>query len=297
MVPLPLPTGARFEVAAAGGETTNTLSLSGSLITNGAINFNPGSKRVCNVTFTGTSHESFSGTNSGGSRISLVTIDKGTSQEPSLTLNLSGNQELNGLGSGWLRLLNGTFRYIRSGKTTTVNLSSNTLFRIPPTAALSIDASGTNPIPTLNISNNEVADGADLMLFGKLELIKGVLTVGPPAGSLNSNNDIKYAKTGLPELIVQGGTLYVNGQIRREDDDINLGSLVYRQTGGDVIVGGNKALPNRAKFEVDNAGVFEMAGGTLTVLRGGGTTYGDVYINPGTSNVTGGSVALSLPPP
>ena len=50
-------------------------------------------------------------------------------------------------------------------------------------------------------------------LFGKLQVLDGIMNVGPAA--LNVHNDIEYAPVGQPTIEVQGGILNVNGQIRR----------------------------------------------------------------------------------
>ncbi len=60
-----------------------------------------------------------------------------------------------------------------------------------------------------------------------------------------------------------------------------------------MVVNGNNALATRAKFEVDNPGSdFNMSEGTLTILRGGGTTYGDLFLRPSSGSVTGGTILL-----
>ncbi len=46
-----------------------------------------------------------------------------------------------------------------------------------------------------------------------------------------------------------------------------------------------------AKLEVLNPGSgFNMSAGTLTIVRGGGTTFGDLYLRPESSAVTGGTI-------
>ncbi len=113
--------------------------------------------------------------------------------------------------------------------------------------------------------------------------------VGPIA-SPNNNNDIEYSGSGASEIDVSGGSLVVNGQIRRPAATTN-GTLKYGQSGGDVTVNGRNTLVTKAKLEVLNAGsIFNMSGGTITIVRGGGTTFGDLYLRPGTSSVTGGTI-------
>jgi hypothetical protein len=143
----------------------------------------------------------------------------------------------------------------------------------------------------LSYSNN---DGNDVFLEGKLTLAPtntGTVYIGDPARI--RNNDIEYAGGGDSEIEVNGGNLIVNGQIRRNPSMAG-GILKYTQTGGTVTINGQNQSPVNAKFEVCNTGsVFNMSGGTLTIRRGGGdATYGDVYIRPHSSSVTGGTIVF-----
>ena len=50
-------------------------------------------------------------------------------------------------------------------------------------------------------------------------------------------------------------------------------------------------IPAAAKLEVVNSGSeFTMTGGSLTIIRGGGTTYGDLYLRPESGSVSGGTI-------
>ena len=129
-------------------------------------------------------------------------------------------------------------------------------------------------------------------LAGKLTN-NATVYVGPTSGTANYNNDIEYGGGGLSEIDVQdGGTLVVNGQIRMSPSS-TAGVLKYRQSGNSrVVINGQAANLTKAKLEVYNPGsVVEMTGSSsLYILRGGGgSTYGDLYIRPETSNVSGSS--------
>ncbi|GAF04149.1 T9SS type A sorting domain-containing protein [Saccharicrinis fermentans] len=131
-------------------------------------------------------------------------------------------------------------------------------------------------------------DDYDVYLNGKLTLVDGSLNIGN--SSNNRNNDIEYSGGGLSEIDVQGGNLYVNGQIRRNPAS-SAGILKYSQSGGDVTINGRSALASNAKLEILNVGSeFNMTDGTLTIMRGGGTSYGDLYLRPEKYNVTGGEI-------
>ncbi len=92
------------------------------------------------------------------------------------------------------------------------------------------------------------------------------------------------------------GNLVVNGQIRRNIATTN-GILNYSQSGGILFINGNNATATKAKLEILNdRSSFTMSGGTITIVRGGGTTFGDLYLRPETISVTGGTVIFSQTP-
>ena len=112
------------------------------------------------------------------------------------------------------------------------------------------------------------------------------------------SSSILYSAAGSPTINVSGGTLNVYSEIRRDTTN-NSGSFNYIQTGGTVTIDGNNPVVPasfqgyRAAFEVLNDGSsFAMAGGTLSIINGNINTIApyDVDIEPGTSNVTGGTI-------
>ncbi len=155
---------------------------------------------------------------------------------------------------------------------------------------MSIDYANANNRNILigNAANNT----GDLLLSGKLTLVRGNVYIGPIAAPAN-NNDIEYSGGGASAIEIQGGNLVVNGQIRRNTSTTN-GILNYTQSGGTVTINGNAAVAGYAKLEVLNAGsAFNMSAGTITIVRGGGTTYGDLYLRPASSSVTGGTIVFT----
>lgn len=214
-----------------------------------------------------------------------VAINKGTSPDSTLTWNIGGT--LTTPNNGWLTLQNGTLVYDRTGN---LNISTTTDFIIPSTAGLTI-----NTPSSVYISNN--AGSETLFLNGRLRILSGGgnVYVGP-SGNTGNNADIEYSGSGSSLLEIGSGNLFVNGQIRRPVASTN-GTLTYRQSGGNVIIYGNNASAEKAKLEVLNEGSeFTMSGGTLTIVRGGGTTFGDLYLRPATGSVTGGTVTFSQTP-
>jgi len=269
--------GASFTVATTGTAVSNQLYITGNLINNGNFDMDAGSGRIVRVTFNGSANNSISGTGSQTELYSLV-VDKGDS--PSSVLDVSSSSFSMTAADPALILNNGTFRLTSP---VTATLTHTRGFTVPLTAGLSVNGG------TILVSYGN-RDTADLILAGKIEVLAGKLQIGDT--TQNINNDIEYANAGFPEIDVSGGTLSVNGQIRR-GLATTLGSLIYDQTGGTVIIRGLNQQNTRAKLEIDNSGSsFTMTGGKLIFVNGNGTTYGDVYIRPQQGSVTGGTIEL-----
>lgn len=280
---LTIGTNASFLVNTAGTAKAHALNLYGNVENNGTINLNPGSGKYADITFKGTTNQVFSGT--GATSLNRVYVDKGTNQTPlvdvtadQFTMNTSTGQAL--------FINNGTIRF--SGASLNLTLTTNTTFSIPATGCLSVNGS--------TVTMGSAADnGADLLLSGKLEVRAGTMNIGAAAN--NTHNDIEYATAGTPEVAVTGGTLNVNGQIRRSTT-IATGNLTYRQTGGDVYIYGKNRDANqikRALLEVLNSGRYITSGGNLHLVQGVASTqtnntFGELYLNPATSTVTGGTI-------
>jgi hypothetical protein len=278
--------------------TNNIISIGGSVYNN-SNNTMAGSSRsqirlrngsnVCNVIFTG--NRSTVVTNDpvlSTTPVTIfnnVTIDKGNSPDTTITWNIGGT--LTTLTNNWLTLVNGTLVYDRTG---TFNISTTTDFTIPSTAGLTL-----NTPSDVYISNNSGSE--TLYLYGRLKILTGGgnIYIGP-AGNTGNNADIEYSGSGASLLEIQSGSLFVNGQIRRPLASTN-GTLTYRQSGGSVFIFGNNANAAKAKLEVLNDGSeFTMTGGNLTIVRGGGTTFGDLYLRPAAATVTGGTVIFTQSP-
>jgi len=267
--------GASFHVANSGAAANNTLSIVGNIANNGTIDLSISSTLKCNVTFTGNTDAVISGRGA-TTDFYLITVDKGTSAIPVVNVTSSSFSFSN--NNAPLVLVNGTFRL-----TSALSVVVSTLgFDVPPTTCLS--ANGGTLLVTTSAS-----DDADLVLSGMIEVKAGAINIGTSTN--NINNDIEYSGAGFPAIEVRGGSLFVNGQIRRSMIN-GLGSLVYKQSGtSTVTVNGRNGQPTRAKLEVVNFGsVFNMTGGTLSIIRGGSTTYNDLYIRPESSIVTGGTI-------
>ncbi|AIZ63139.1 hypothetical protein PK28_04550 [Hymenobacter sp. DG25B] len=261
--------GAAFGIVT--GTAANTLQIGGGVTNNGTFDLAPAGGKI-DVTFVGDTDQKITGTGT-TTRFNKLTVDKGTSRTPVITLDVAGTLSVP-TTDNWLVLTNGTFSFAKTNTTIQVNAGEYT---IGNTAGLAVNGTGA----VINL-----ATGANLQLDGRLSALAGTINVG---------RSIEYSGASQPEILVTTGTLNVDGRIRRPFTTTQ-GALTYTQTGGAVLVRGNNATTNltRAQFEVLNAGSsFNMSGGTLTVLKtlSSGTTA-DVYLHPAASTVTGGEIIL-----
>ncbi len=287
------------------GNGLKAMSIGGSLLnnTNGIVNAPASTTSRCNfanipLTFFGSTNATIYNTaNSPTTTFGTVTVNKGTSQSATLTCTIGGT--LSTPTNNWLTLSNGTFRYERTNPAAGQDFTISTgAFTIPSTAGLKVNMpSNTNNIRVL--IGNTTADASDLLLNGALNVVSGNVYIGPTSGVALSNNDIEYSGN-YASINVSGGNLYVNGQIRRPTSTTN-GVLSYNQSGGAVTInglstgGGAVTAATRAKLEIVNVGsAFNMSGAsTLTIVRGAGTTFGDLYLRPTSSTITGGTIIFN----
>jgi len=275
----------------AGAPQANTIALGGNLVnnSNGApyLRLRNGTY-YCDLLFQGSNSASFSGT-SPSTILNKVKVNKGNSQATLLTLTIGGT--LNTLADNWLTLQNGTLRYMRTNPNADFTISTTSPFTIPATAGLYVDYSNSTN-KNLIIANSNTNTN-DLFLFGKLSLLNGNIYVGPTNGATVNNNDIEYSSSGSSSMDVRGGLLFVNGQIRRNPSNSG-GILNYNQAGGTVTINGQASLASNAKLEIlNNGSSFSMSNGTLNIVRGGGITFGDLFLRPQTGSVTGGTITFT----
>jgi fibronectin-binding autotransporter adhesin len=288
--------GATLDVATSTATTVaNTLTVGGSLTNNGILDFKVGTGAV-NLNFVGGQSANFTGTTGTLTELYTLSMNKGTGQAAILNLDMAGT--LTTPGSGWLTLTNGTLRYAKGAGSTLTIHNADSQYLIPDNAGLTVDAPGADVTiaTTVTAPATGASAAADLKLAGQLKVMQGKLSIGTTTGL---GNDLEYASAGTPTIRVgNGGTLYVNGQIRRTTANTN-GSLRYDQSGGTVEIGGARAEVyqnnERGLLEVQGPGsIFRMTGGTLA-LRGTNTRptiIGDLYLRPDSTVVTAGTVVL-----
>ncbi len=271
--------GAVFDVNTT-GVTTNLLTIYGDLTNDGTFDMNTGATQVCNVTFAGNINREINGTGA-TTDFNIIEVNKGVSRNAILEVK-SSVLTLNTNLPAALTLTNGTFRLTSP---IVLNLTDAGSFTIPMTGSLSANGG------TINIGGAGATNSTDLILDGRLEILAGAINIGTAGNILN--NDIEYSSGGTPEIIVSGGALYVNGQIRRVTT-INTGSLSYTQNNDASVVTVAGMNPNnaRAVFEILNRGSkFNMSGGTLNITGSfNNADYFDFYLVPDSSTVTGGNI-------
>jgi len=136
-------------------------------------------------------------------------------------------------------------------------------------------------------------DGTGIFLDGLLSA-EGTSSIDLVNGATTETRYIEYSGSGNAEIVLSGGaTLTVNSQIRRSLSQTN-GVLKFDQSEtASTTIYGQGGSATRAKFEVVNSGSeFNMTGGIFKIIRGGGTTYGDLFLRPATGSATGGTIIL-----
>ncbi|AMR28385.1 hypothetical protein A0257_15665 [Hymenobacter psoromatis] len=288
--------GATFDVNTTGTVVANSLTVGGSLLNNGTLDFKkvntattPAIIGSVDLTFLGSQNTNLT---SAGAVTDLytLTVNKGLGRAALLTLDGSGS--LTTPANSWLTLTNGTLNYTKPvAAPLVIHDASSTPYLITDNAGLTVNATGGTV--TIATANNAAAD---LKLAGQLQVLQGTLKVGA-AG--NAGNDLEYASAGAPGIQVTGGNLYVNGQIRRTVANLD-GALRFDQSGGTIDIDGQGATAaqnnERGLFEVQGTGsIFRMSGGTLNLHRSNQKNpilTADLYLAPDSTVVTAGTVVL-----
>ncbi|MGI4973884.1 MAG: T9SS type A sorting domain-containing protein [Janthinobacterium lividum] len=284
---LQLSSGATFDTNGAGAAVANAVTVGGSVINNGTLDFNMAGKTASLTFLNGQS----ANLTSAGTLTDLYTLTVNKGLDRTAVLSLDGAGSLTTPLNGWLTLTNGTLRFAKPNATLTIHDGVATPYLITDNAGLTVDASGG----TVTVATNNNA-AADLKLAGQLQVLQGTLRVGTTG---NVGNDLEYASAGAPGLKVMGGNLYVNGQIRRTIANLD-GALRFDQSGGTIDIDGQGATAaqnnERGLFEVQGKGsIFRMSAGTLNLHRSNNKNpilTADLYLAPDSTVVTAGTVVL-----
>lgn len=274
---------ATFRVRTSAANTNHTIEFYGNVMNNGVFNMHQTNSRVQAV-FKGLDNTVINGSGATYNFYNII-VDKGHDHVPVVSLE---SEITTGITNPFLTLLNGTFRVNNEQLQVTIT-NQTTGFSIPPTAALSVLAGDVY----VAYGNTNVNNG--LELAGRLEVLGGRMYIGHPART--SNNSIEYTAAGQPRIVVSGGELHVNGQIRRSTSTTS-GSLNYVQSGGVVNIYGKSRAQSRGLLEIVNPGsLFSMSGGEIVFDRPShpGTASADLLLRPESHQVTGGILQLGMP--
>lgn len=272
------------------GTANHTIRLDRSLTNNGIIEANQSSK--VNLVFRTSNNASLTGTNNfATTNLAGLTMNKGTGQGSILTVDVAGG--FSAPSNAWLNLQNGTLRF-NKGATITVSDQASS-YLIPSSAKFEVN--NTSAVVNFAMANS---GASDLVLEGSLEVINGTVNVGNVSN--NQHNDLEYAPTATPTLIIRNNSVMnINGQLRRSVFAF-AGSLDLRLLNNSTLLvrgrnpdGSGSNNLNRAKFELLNNSNFVMENtSTLIIDRNGQASgiFGDIQINPATSSITGGEVII-----
>ncbi len=261
--------GATFNVNTASA-TTHTLTTQGNIINNGTINFNSGTN-LCNVVFNKEGSQSITGTAT-TNNYNRITVNLGTSINNVLDIASTNFSA----ATGFLTLTVGTIKFSSTGTVNVIPFNTGAVVAMDNKDKIWLASATTNLI-----SN----DGIDLA--GTILIDNGTFTIGNATAE---------------NLQSVGGTVKLNGGI------LNIAGQYYINGINNLAnfsIGGNAALnlptigsssTTIAPFNITGVGSnFSMTGGTITILREGGTGAQDLgYVNTGstTGPVTGGTLQI-----
>jgi hypothetical protein len=189
-----------------------------------------------------------------------------------------------------------------------LNLAAGTLILsdqanvAPSTINLNLTSGGTDPFvinsfsrlilrngSKININGNTTGSG--IRLDGLLQA-EGASQINLADGTAANTGYIEYSGSGNGAIMLSGSSIFKASQVRRSLV-LTTGLLNYSQSGSSsATFYGTGSNPTRAKLEVTGTGSsFKMSEtSSMSFVNGGGTTFGDLYLRPGTSAVTGGDI-------
>lgn len=271
--------GGTFRTSATGTSTSHSLSLGGSLVNNGSIDFHTnGTSAAATISFTGTADANFTLNAGSTTDLRAVTLNKGTSATPTLTFTPGGTFTVQGASAtGFLSLTNGTF--VIAG----TNSFSNNLFT---TSGYSITSTSgfwlNNPNATILGQNGSPT------LTGILRVSDGTYNVGTSTG-----NSLGFS-TGA-NITVEGGTINVAGRFAVNS---STNTITYTQTAGtiNVATAGN-ASTTLASFDLGTSATStaSISGGTINVVIASTAASGPRdfrHFAGASANITGGTLNL-----
>jgi hypothetical protein len=180
-----------------------------------------------------------------------------------------------------------------------LNLQAGTLILSDPSngagSSINLNLASGGTFFNLNSSSRLILrNGAKVNTSGANSGIKlDGLIQAEGASEINlTNGTIEYSGSGNAAINLTGSSVLNVTQVRRSVV-LTTGLLKYSQSGSSTATfSGLFHDATRAKLEVTGLGSsFNMSGtSTITIVDGFGTTFGDLFLRPGTSSVTGGDI-------
>jgi hypothetical protein len=172
--------------------------------------------------------------------------------------------------NGFLTLTQGTFEIAGTHSLTNTVFA---LYQINENSAFILD----------NENVTVSGENSNFILSGTLNINQGVFYIGT---GINEHSLLYQSGTIPPTLEISGGKLNINSRLARNNDS---DSIRYIQSGGEVNLGvaAVSTAANRGMFDISSGSTFNVTGGTIELQRPS-TTFEDYYVQPTTSNVTGG---------
>jgi hypothetical protein len=180
---------------------------------------------------------------------------------------------------------------------------SDTNNSLPSMINLNLTSGGTNYFNMNNSSGLILRNGSKINITGNtagsgirldgLLKAEGHSEINFADGTSINTGYIEYTNSGNAVLSISGTSVLKASQIRRSLL-LTTGIISYTQSENSVsTIYGSGASTERSKFEVTGTGSsFGMSGNSvLSIINGGGNTpFGDLYLRPETSSVTGGTI-------
>ena len=246
--------GSSFTVGAF--NTTHTLTLLGNLIVNGSFSLYNTALQICNITFSGTSNSTISGSVlSSTCKFNIITLNKGVDNTLVLDINRPISQQAPTVtATSYLVLTNGTLK-ISSATVLTPYYGSVTI--CSATSKLWIND------PSASIS----CVGAGITKSPGTPTLNGILQVTAGTFEYGSGND-RLALTAATSALIVDGT---NATVKLYGGINNNGSGTLTMSAGNIIVDCQRTVDggddiNTAVHVVDLRGVINLSGGKLTIV-------------------------------
>lgn len=262
--------GAIFRVNTV-SSTTHSLTTQGNIVNNGTINFNSGTN-LCDVIFNKNGNQSITGTAT-INNYNNITVDLGT-----LITNVLDVASTNfSAVSGFLTLTDGTIKFSNTANVTAIPFNTGAVVTMSNKTRIWLNSG------TTTLTSND-----PINLLGNITVNAGTFTIGNASDEnlQTLGGTVALSGTGIMNI---AGSYYVNGINNIANFSIGGTAALNLPTIGSTST-------TIAPFNITGVGSnFSMTGGTILILREGGTGAQDLgYVNTGSTVgvVNGGTLQI-----